>query len=264
MKKLLLTFIITISLILPNLAFSGEPDIKLHEKCIYPAVQVINIDTIGSGSGVIIQSKKIKDNLYHNTVLTVAHVLKSVNYEIWVSEYTNWSYYKTRKKYLGRVYGVNSSIDFGIIIFKSRKKMPVADLYFNPKLYLGNEVYKAGFGSNNQAKIEFGKITSININSKPFKNHIRSTAPTVPGDSGGPVFHEYKIIGLARAVTSTKQGNILPHISFITPLSHFLDWVKTDDKLDFILDESKKGPWLPFFFLRLDEETEGLKELMPK
>jgi hypothetical protein len=187
--------------------FSGEPDKKLHEKCIYPTVMIINGSGRGSSTGTIIRSEKIEDGKYHNVAITTAHGLEDkliVN----VPSYKDWSEISGTTMFPGLMYYVNKDADLAIVVFISRKVMPTADLGFKEKIYLGNKIMRIGCGLGDSPRLEFGTISGISLRSGVGTNKIhRMSIYTLPGDSGGAVYHNYKIVGFTQSIRSGQQTN---------------------------------------------------------
>lgn len=247
-------------------AFCGEPDKVLHQKCLYPTVMVMNENPKGVGTGVIVKIVK-KDGHYENYVFTCAHVMIPVptppeeappppqnipegvapaaavvkpvkeKYEIniRVGVYENWSTLVGHKNYSGKVLFVDRDKDIGLVRFESETENCVAELDKELKIYIGNDILKVGCGLNEPFRIDSGKITSI---SKSIGNMIKDTyrvsAPTIMGDSGGPVYHENKLIGLSQAVRNCPASSQLPipinvavpHMAYVLPLQRFYDCEK--------------------------------------
>ena len=109
--------------------FSGEPDKKLHEKCIYPTVMITNANYSGSATGTIIRSEKIKDGKYHNVAITTAHGLID-EVIVTMPNYKNWSEIDGVTKYIAAMYFVNAEADLAIAIFVSDKQLYTADFGF--------------------------------------------------------------------------------------------------------------------------------------
>lgn len=222
----------------PNL-FSDEPDKTLHNKCIYPTVMITGPGS--TGSGTIIRSEKVGDK-YHNVVLSCAHIFSGSRWQIHVPKYKEWSVIDGYDVYSIRPIRTSREKDLSVSLFASDKKMPVAELDFDSKLYIGSEVFRTGFGIGDEMRLDFGKITSLRgrIKNGPIKNTYRMSAYTVPGDSGGPVFHNYKIVAITQAIRSVRRGyQEYPcfGISYSVPLSRFKKW---DQELNNVLSFTYK------------------------
>ncbi len=65
-RTLILLLLFTFS----GVSSAGDADKKLHTDCLYPAVYVGRADGSGYGSGVIVRSDKVNDDLYKNVFIT--------------------------------------------------------------------------------------------------------------------------------------------------------------------------------------------------
>ena len=188
--------------------FSGEPDKKLHEKCIYPTVLIGNGSGSGSSTGTIIRSEKIEDGKYHNVAITTAHGLES-KLVVSVATYKNWSEIDSTRLYPASICYVNEEADIAVVLFISRNLMPTAEFGFKEKIFTGNKIMRVGCGLGDAPRLEFGTISGINMQSyRGVENKVnRMSIHTLPGDSGGAVFHNYKIVGLTQSIRSSPQTN---------------------------------------------------------
>lgn len=259
--------IIATLLLASNVCNAGEPDKDLHNKCIYPTVMLTgtNPHYTGTGTGVIVKSTK-RGKGYINYVFTCAHVLTKTpaqivesdeevkegeepippkvvpakyEYVAKVAVYENWSLIKEIKTYPCHVIHVDRGInkDIALVTFQTDKKMPCAKINVSPKIYIGNEVCRIGCGLGEPFRIDFGKITSLSKSAdRPIartRNLYRTSILTVMGDSGGPVYHENKLIGLAQMIrgmpASAGPFRIqVPvfHMSYVIPIKRFMDCKK--------------------------------------
>lgn len=235
-------FCLVAFLLIPNKTFS-QPDIKLHEKCLYPTIMVFS--DRNNGSGVIIRSYKISEDKYYNFFLTCSHVVdKNHSYKAKVFKYKSWSIVEKTLIFPVNFYSVDEDRDMAIGSFTSTEEMPVASLSFESEMYIANQVWRIGCGFGDDPRVDFGKLTSLN------KSYIRTSIHTVPGDSGGPLFHDYKIIGLMRAIKTYREIPVFG-ISFAVPISHFRIWsLEQNNAFDFLWD-AKDYPKLPLLELDL-------------
>jgi S1-C subfamily serine protease len=233
-------------------SFAGTPDKELHHKCLYPTIYVGRSDKTSYGSGVIVRSDKVDDKTYKNVFMSCAH-LESPNYfdyEVKQVVYENWSDIKETKIYPAFFYGVNRDLDLSIGMFYSEEEMPVAKIDFEPKLFIGNEVFRIGCGLGDEPRLDYGKVTQYKKNI--LKQFIRTSVHTVPGDSGSPLFHEYKLIAIMVSIRSYKNTPVFG-ISYAIPVERFKVWSKdNNNNLDFAWT-NKELPKLPFYYLKLRE-----------
>ena len=229
----------------------------IHLNCIYPTVKVQSVDGKASGSGVIIKSKMIKEKQYLNVVLTCAHVLlDDTKYTVMQGKYQNWSEFIGYEKPVAcEIYYKNNSNDVAVLLFLSEEELPTAELGMKENIYISNDVFKVGCGGDTlptPPRMDKGIITSILNLGSEFKI-IRTSAFTVPGDSGGPLYHDNKLIGLVRAIRIL-NGRVLAYkISFAvsTDIIPVLD-KKTNNALSFIYNDEYKPPVIPSYRLQFD------------
>ena len=241
MIKNLLAFIVCFSIPLVNLTFAGEPDIKLHEKCLYPTVRVADTSGQGYGSGVIVRSEKVDDG-YLNVVLTCKHVVENMDFmDIVIMTYKNWSEMAGMRQYPARLYASHPDFDISIVLFLSSKKMPTADLGLDEQLYVGNDLVSFGCALKQMPRLDTGTISGV------AKNSIRSDLVSVPGDSGGPVFHNYKLIALKMmffGAQLNEQVHPVFNIAVQVRLSVLKQWAEQDDKAKLPIDADAQMPKL--------------------
>ncbi len=272
----------------PSIVYSDVPDKTLHHKCIYPTVKIeVAVERadgaiIGSGStgsGVIVKSIKIGGS-YHNVMFTCNHVIRTSaiaamiklrlggerfvpKFKIWirVAKYKKWSVFDGYKRYIGTVYAGSTSKDIAIVMFRSDKKMHTADISFKHKLYLGTNIYKVGCGLGDQPRLDYGKITSLNPN-VGMSDSIRISAPTIAGDSGGPVFHKYKLIGLAYAVRQYRNAAVF-HMGYFRSVKDYKIWSKkSNNNLSFLYTDDKL-PSIPFAKLKVVDDYKANRDWWP-
>jgi S1-C subfamily serine protease len=244
---------LTALLALCLISLAGTPDEILHNKCIYPTVLVAPHGMSAFGSGIIVKSVKVSDKKYNNVFLTCAHVCSSKDpYEVRLFKYENWSKIAKIESFDCELYGVNDKTDIAVGVFVTDVEMPVAQMDFNPKLFIGNEVFRIGCGLGDEPRLDYGKITSLNMPSSDGVPAYRTSVHTVPGDSGSPLFHENKVIGIVKSIRLWR-GLPVFNISFAVPLDEFKKWSKdNDDSLDFIFAD-KEIPKMPLMNLKLKE-----------
>jgi len=186
-----------------SLSLAGVPDKELELKCVRPVVQLI--DRCGFGSGTIIRSEKDGDD-WINVVLTCKHVVQRFTepYAV-VIAYKDWSAIDRSKckRYPARIIAKHPYRDMALMMFLSKKQMPVADLGMDEKLYFGNEIIGVGCGSREVPRLDYGRITGIDEIS------IRAGLLAIPGDSGGPVFHNKKLIAIKQKIASAQINGVI-------------------------------------------------------
>jgi S1-C subfamily serine protease len=251
MKNFLISSLVLL-LLFTSCLFAGTPDKELHQKCLYPTIYVGRADQMSYGSGVIVRSEKIEDHKYKNVFITCAHLESSnyFDYEVKQVIYENWSEIKSTKTFPAFFYAANKELDLAVGVFYSEDEMPVAPMDFEPKLFIGNEVFRIGCGLGDEPRLDFGKVTQFKKNI--LKQFIRTSVHTVPGDSGSPLFHEYKVVGIMVSIRSHRNNPVFG-ISYAIPIERFKAWSKDSNNfLDFIWS-NKEMPKLPFYYLNLRE-----------
>lgn len=234
-----------------SLSHGGEVDKKLHQECLYPTIYVGRSDQSSYGSGVIVRSDKVNDNLYKNVFITCAHLIDetSIDYEVKIYVYENWSQVKDIKSYPAAFFSYQRDLDVAIGVFYSTEQMPVAKLDFDPKLFIGNDVFRIGCGLGDDPRLDYGKLTAIRKLPKPT---FRTSVMTVPGDSGSPLFHDYKVIGIVVSVRSFRNLPVFA-ISYAIPLERFKQWNDANnDNLSFPWKD-KKLPEMVFRYLKFKQ-----------
>jgi hypothetical protein len=245
-----------IILIFCTIGFSqtGEVDKKLHQECLYPTIYVGRADQSGYGSGVIVRSEKVNDTLYRNVFITCAHLVDDTNidYEVKQYIYENWSQVKEAKSYPAVFFGLNRDMDIAIGVFLSEEAMPTAKLDFEPKLFIGNEIFRIGCGLGDDPRLDFGKLTAYRKFPKPT---FRTSVMTVPGDSGSPLFHDYKVIGITVSIRTFRNLPVF-NISYAVPLERFKTWNDANnDDLSFAWT-NKAMPEMVFRYLKFKQFDE--------
>jgi hypothetical protein len=241
-----------------SIGFSGEPDKTLHEKCLYPTIMITNENPKAVGTGVVIKSIK-KDDKFHNYAFTCAHILIPVSqapanppanppppdatpaafpetvakvkakdkYEvsIRIGIYENWSTLVGYKQYPLEILVIDRVKDIALVKFVTENSVHTADIDKDPKLYIGNKVCRVGCGMSEPFRLDYGEITSMkNSIGNMIKGTYRVNIPTIMGDSGGPVYHEEKLFGLAQAVRSLPDSLVpICHMVYVIPISRFYE-----------------------------------------
>lgn len=241
-------------LFLASSVFSDEPDKSLHEKCLYPSVMISMQG--GSGSGVIVRSEK-SGLLYRNIVISAAHIFDSDHDEFFVkiAKWKNWSDLEELKEYAGKIYVVDKKLDLSVIAFETPYELPCVDFGFDEELFIGSEIMRIGCGLGDPMRVDFGKLTSTNGAIVPDVRSLRTNIFTVPGDSGGGVFHKNKLIGLMQAIRNTQHG-ICYNISFVVPVGHIKTWsARLNNSIDFTFDKTKSLPVLVYKYKELEDAS---------
>ena len=209
-------------------------------------------------TGVIIRSEKVSENEYHNVAISTNHGITTKELAVYVPNYVNWSEIGKIKMYPGIAYYQHPYIDLGVIFFITEKKMPEAELGFDEKIYIGSKITRVGCGLGASPRLEKGTITGLNevLNNKEAKRTYRMGIYTLPGDSGGPVYHNYRIVGWTQSIRQTQNRN-LPigdiHYSFANAIRlKDLCSIARKENLKFLIDKKEPLPKFGFFKLKID------------
>jgi len=226
-----LTFLLTFFIISP--ASPDTPDKNLHEKCLYPTIMIEYADN-GIGTGIILRSEKVSDNNYRNVFVTCAHVVDMYSsHTVRVFNYKNWSDINTSSQFNARIFAMDDDRDLAIGVFYSDKQMAVGELDFNAKIFTGNDVFRIGCGAGEEPRLDYGKITSVNTGYSRINGYLRTSIPTIPGDSGSPVFNNYKIVGIMRAI-ALQHDKMVHFISYAVHVRKLQEWNnENNDSLSF-------------------------------
>lgn len=254
---LLVSLITSFYLCCPSCIRADEPDEKLHLQCLYPTIMIKPEKSTTYGSGVIVRSNKINDNEYLNVFITAAHVVDTYEqYSVKVGVYEDWSTLKTTEIYPAVLYAKNFDRDIAIGMFLSEEKMPCAVIDMNSKFYIGNDVFHVGCGVSDEPRIDYGKITALRSRSGDVKYPLyRTSAHTVPGDSGGPLFNKYRVIGLCRSIRTWRNFPVF-NMSYYTPITYLKEWSEEEDgAYDFVWKE-RAIPKMAFWELHFAREWE--------
>jgi S1-C subfamily serine protease len=235
MDRLLIA--LCVGFLLASSMSAGEPDQRLHLECIYPTVLITSQQNYGSG--VIIDSRYCEDKQkWRNTVLSSAHVFtQGRKYEVLVGCWANWSEFAHYWYFDCEIGRIDYDQDICTVQFLSDSKLLTAKVSKDCKLFIGNDVVKVGCGLGDEMRLDYGKVTAIESRRK---GRFRMSAMCVPGDSGGPVFHDYELVGITESVrymaTREKVSIPVPHIAYALPIAWF-----TDEDLCLLQPETKDG-----------------------
>ncbi len=229
--------------------YADVPDVTLHNKSLYPTVRIQDCNARG-GSGVVVCSTKFSENEYRNVAITCHHVVcRDVRFNVRVAKYKNWSFFDGYFNCPCRIYYTNEDKDLAIILFTSDHQLPVADFGFDEKLYIGSKIFHFGCGLGDEPRLDRGEITA-------FKDsRYRTSMNLIFGDSGGPVYHNYKLVGIANAIrTMNYNYGQLPvnFISFVVPIND-IKTIDINNALAFIYNAKHGLPNLPFEILKMEE-----------
>jgi hypothetical protein len=226
-----------------------KPEDKL-KNCMESCVRIHNSEFGVSGSGVIVRSEKV-DGLFCNIVISSAHMLDT-DYRLCKSNYIvdlpiinkhKILFYQEKPCY---IQSINNDYDISILIFYTSEKMSCSTIDFNKKLDINDEIMKMGYGLDDDLRIDYGNITQLNAKLDKYKNLYKTNAFAIFGDSGGPVYSDYRLIAITQGVKNYK-GSPIYNISFVCPVSNLKSWNQVEN-VSFCY-ENKKFPKIPKYFI---------------
>lgn len=251
MKYIKLSAIALIAFVLiASIFFYNKDEIKI--KCICPSVCIYNPDFGSTGSGVVVRSEKF-DEYYYNVAITCEHIMGEDDRINSTGYIVKIPIFKQNKiinydEYPCVIYEKNKEYDLAIVIFFSNQKLECADIDFNCKLDINDKILKVGYGLGDDLRMDHGIITSISGKLDENKNLYRMNAFSIFGDSGGPVFHNNKLIGITKGIRTIGQNPIF-FMSFASSIKNLKIWQKELNNIEFAYDKSKKLPVIPAYFL---------------
>lgn len=214
-------FMISISFLLGNTENERKTFI---DKCLKPTILIESATSSASGTGFITNSIQIEPiNCYLNVVFSCEHILKSTDLIIKCSDFDENGIFQKYKVFKGAVAATDGANDLSLIFFLSPTKMPCVDLdqKYIPKIK--DNLFSVGHAIGEPSRFAEGKLTGV-MRSETTNSLIsyRTSVSIVFGDSGGPLFFENKVIGIANSMRNVDIGDKkhpVYDISFYKPLS---------------------------------------------
>jgi hypothetical protein len=200
-------------------------DNKIYYNCVYPTVIVKGP---GVGSGVIVQSKW-NGHEYENIVFSVYHVSKNNGdylYTISVPNYNEKFQFKSWSGYFFAVSRGDHLKDISVLKFISDRELPHTQIDWDFHLKVNDTITKVGCGNTEEPHTNFGVVKSLNANIKEktdlYGNYLRkdlmiTNAGAIPGDSGGGIYHNNKLVGLTVAMRGKNETFFLSIRNNFTP-----------------------------------------------
>jgi len=240
---------------------ASEPDVKLHKQCLYPTIKVVPEGKGSYGTGVIVRSMRVADGEFRNVFITCAHIADShLPYFVMVYKYEKWSTVEKIKPYPCTFYGKDEARDVAVGVFISEEKMPTATIDFDTALYIGTPVFHFGCGVGDDPRLDEGKVTSVrNKLKRDGPSFIRTNVTTVPGDSGGPLFHKYNVVGIAKSIR-VWNDNMVWNMSYYIPIEKFKEWSNDNDEALHFVWGTTKLPDTPYWVLNFGKKWETAKK----
>ena len=200
MKNILVLLLFSFFCLLVAASSFTKPSL---EKCLYPVVLVESIKSKSTGTGFIVKSKKV-NNKYVNICLSCSHILDSNDITISTSDYKKPFSFKSFQKYNGLVISKDEKFDISLISFLSDNKYNEVEIDMEYKPELRDSVFTIAHGMADPARYSEGIVSSVDDD----KKEISTSVGMLLGDSGGPLFHQNKVVGIANAMKAYKIGKL--------------------------------------------------------
>lgn len=239
---------------------ADTPDMKLHNKCLYPTVMVALEGRESGGTGVIVRSTQV-GNEWQNVFITAAHVANHPgDFTVHVYEYKDHSTIKGHFVLPCSFYTVDNQRDLAIGVFISAKQMPTAEINFDSKIYIGNDVLRIGCGLGDEPRLDVGKVSSVKTKLGKHPDLIRTTVHTLPGDSGSALFSDYKVIGIMIMIRAREAGGVrqmIPGMSYAVPIQKMQTWnSENNSAFSFVWNNKEAIPKMPIYEIKFMRDLE--------
>jgi len=210
------------------------------ERMIYPIVQLRGNGTVGSG--VVVSSEMVDENLWATWIVTAYHVVEEVRDfaldDVVVNEIR---FFDPEIGRLGsevfRGVEIASLKDSDLSLVRVDRASPwpfIAESASEPvcmKLSVFDTVYAVGCPLGNQPLPTFGEISS---QYKPVGDEIfwMVSAPTFFGNSGGGIFLSGKgqLVGISSMIYTygKRSPMVVPHMGLFVPLQTVRSWLRRE------------------------------------
>jgi len=210
------------------------------ERMIYPIVQLRGNGTVGSG--VVVSSEMVDENLWATWIVTAYHVVEEVRDfaldDVVVNEIR---FFDPEIGRLGsevfRGVEIASLKDSDLSLVRVDRSSPwpfIAESASEPvcmKLSVFDTVYAVGCPLGNQPLPTFGEISS---QYKPVGDEIfwMVSAPTFFGNSGGGIFLSGKgqLVGISSMIYTygKRSPMVVPHMGLFVPLQTVRSWLRRE------------------------------------
>ena len=277
MKKFMLYFLVAVLLALdPTGAFGASKAIeKQHAEMLYPVVQVVSGQ--GVGSGTVIFSTKVDGN-FETYVLTNHHVIagaisveekydyeakKSYKIEKKQTVKVNWFNYNDLSRFVGTTGRVADIVAYSkahdLALLKIRDSETGVDhvaTIYPPcaPLALFETTYAVGGGLGRPPFATKGILGFLDMENSGTR-YLMATSPIIFGNSGGALFHfneetdKYELIGVPAAVS------VIGSFFSQTPVTH-MGWAISIESVEDFLEDNAFSYLIPA--CDIDDVIEGL------
>ena len=194
-------------MLLTVLLAAGPIDQAKVDQCLKPTVGIVCEGDL-CGSGVIVKTEQQGPD-YLSQVLTCYHVVdESRNLAVMVSQYDG-DELTGNTQHQAVLLWCDPENDVALLAFRSEQPQKAAEIDSSP-VKLGDEIMRIGHGLGQAARFDFGQVTWVG-------DRLRLNCTTVFGDSGGPIFRNNKLIGIAQAISVTGNYPVF-QISWAVPV----------------------------------------------
>ena len=211
----------------------GEQRLDIPNRVLTSAAKISLEDSTGSeilGTVFPVYAEKIKGNLYINYFVTAAHVVKDATpkkIEFYSRPENNWEISHIATLALFQVYVVyiDDTIDFAVVKAESPVYVPFIKMSKNPPKFM-EKVISVGCPFGEPLMITEGRTVRQSL----YDGMWLTTAPAVPGNSGGPVIslRTGEVVGITSRVYVINNGfstSYIGHMHEIVPSYIFRDAV---------------------------------------
>lgn len=169
-------------------------------------------DTVGFGSGFIVDSDGVIATNYHVIKDAAIIEIKTIDDRVLVPEYVKY---------------VDSENDIALIKIKKSKeyKLPTVSIEDSNDVTIGEKVYAIGNPKGLENTFSEGIVSGVREISDGMKV-IQITAPVSPGSSGGPIINRKgKVVGIASFIIKDGQN-----LNFAEPINLLKGKITSNDK----------------------------------
>lgn len=182
-------------MLLPDRARCQDTDLVSLQKKILANTEKIRACTVGvgnGGSGVLVSED--------GYILTCAHVAQKSGRKVKI-------WFPDGRAATATTLGNHHDADAGLIKLDEPGDYPFAKMGSSEKLAVGDWVlavgYPVSFSKRQSPPVRLGRLT------RKFRTQLRTDAPIMGGDSGGPLFNlDGEVIGINSKVSGSIKNNI--------------------------------------------------------